>query len=369
MHPTSGSPSDGDSDDSAIVIGAEFAAAVEAERRHQNRLRGAVRSPLEGVRYDFWAGDHDLLRFSDAPADAAVEAAVRRMAGSTGHERDQLRAALSMDDLYTLIGFARRAAVRALRQGSSSAAADATFAAALVDTARIDWRDALVALGVASYALRAVSPEATATLRRARDLALPPTAQLIDRFVDPSDEDADLSSWGLVPVETRDGLGLAECGIEHYEPSRDLVGLAISIADAIDADDYRVSAIRLAEDLAPVWLPGAPPAEADHVLSRCHGCVTVTARLRPPTHPESDSQQLTLFIVETADEADARRLAGWSATTPSSMHQSLGWQAGDLFVLLIARSFVSGVAAYESSESLDRFDEPISAHIAADGRK
>jgi len=56
--------------------------------------------------------------------------------------------------------------------------------------------------------------------------------------------------------------------------------------------------------------------------------------------------------------ANALRLA---KTNTSPHHSKLGLATGRLFCLIVARSFVDGVAAYETQESLSRFSDGVTA--------
>jgi hypothetical protein len=81
----------------------------------------------------------------------------------------------------------------------------------------------------------------------------------------------------------------------------------------------------------------------------CHPCGT-------PARWIGSSQQLTVFLAETATEADATRLAG--AALPSDWFEALGVAAGRVCCVTVARSWVDGVAPYEGPGALERFREP-----------
>jgi hypothetical protein len=87
-----------------------MAAARVAETRHQAVPRGP--SPLAGVAY---RRDLSLLRFTPVPADEFIDAFVDRFQASSREDRARQRSALTMDDFYTLLAYARRTVVRALR--------------------------------------------------------------------------------------------------------------------------------------------------------------------------------------------------------------------------------------------------------------
>lgn len=360
------SPDEPDSpDDHAFVIGGEYAAASSAEQRHQDERGNQEPSPLEGIGYDFWAGHHDLLTLAPSPADEKARILVTSYQGAGAEEASRIRDALTMDDFYTLLTFARRSAVRALRTEDRELARDAVMATALIESERVDWRDILVALGLATYALRALSADPDGLIAQARAMAEPSTAELMGRFIDVAEEDADPAAWGYLPVETADGVGFVEHSIAEYNPTVNLIGVALQIAEVINGDAYRVSSITAAGELAPVWLPGASPSEADVAIDACRGCVTINARLEPGANARADAQQLTAFIVEAANEPAARQLNDWARPADPSSHQAVSVDHGTLMALLIARSFVQDVEPFETAESLARFRDPLDTIVAA----
>ncbi len=364
MPEPTGSPGERDLPEEVVVIGREQAAALLAEQRHQQAREGGPSSPLEGVGYDLWAGHHDLLRFADAAADETVRALVSRYGGTDADERAGIRAALTMDDFYTLCAFARRCAVRALRARDAQLAADAVTAMALIDRERIDWRDILWTLGLATHALRSLTADADSVLRRARDMAEPEVQELLERFIEASDEDAELANWGYMEVESPAGPGFVGRGLADYAPTYDLIDLASRIADVIESDTYRVSSISAGEELPAVWLPGAAAAESEPLVEACRGCVTLHAVLDPDAHPSSDAQGFYVFVVETRDAADARRLHDWAATTAGSSHHALRVRRGPLLCLVVARSQVVGVEPFETDRTMARFLAPLDAIVA-----
>src|SRR5687768_11060524 len=96
----------------SYVIGQQPSDALAAEEQHRER-HPALTSPLDGTHYQ--GHQFDLLQFVDSPIDGVVDALCRRFEAAGEAERDRLRAALTTDDLYTLVTFARRSAVRSLR--------------------------------------------------------------------------------------------------------------------------------------------------------------------------------------------------------------------------------------------------------------
>lgn len=109
----------------------------------------AAGSPLAAFSYDFWRGDHDLARF----VDSDVEAFMRSFHASAAAEQEVMRGRLSLEDLSTLLAFARRCGVRSLRSRDQQIARDGVNAISVVDPERVDERDIPRSLAPARWVL------------------------------------------------------------------------------------------------------------------------------------------------------------------------------------------------------------------------
>src|SRR5262249_6218694 len=114
-----GRPFDPDKHDERppVLLGAELANAKAVEARHREATPAP--SPLVGVRYDLAPGEGDLFRFVESSRDEVILRFIHYCRGLDPGERAQVRSSLRMDDFYTLLTFARRGALRALRANDS----------------------------------------------------------------------------------------------------------------------------------------------------------------------------------------------------------------------------------------------------------
>jgi len=165
-----------------------MAAAQAAETRHQAVARGP--SPLAGVAYQ---RNLSLLRFTAAPADEIIDGFVDRFAASGQEDRARQRSALTTDDFYTLLTYARRAVVRALRSRDDGVARRGLVALAAVDSSRVDWRDLAWQAGLLSYAIGTISGNVSGLFRSAGSLGEGETATLLTRMA--REPAASLSQW------------------------------------------------------------------------------------------------------------------------------------------------------------------------------
>ena len=104
---------------------------------------GSIQSSTIGpdMRYDFYAGDMELIDPHPLPLDNKLTEICRRFAGSDATTRAITRTSVSLEGLYTLFTFARRSAVFALRDNQSSHIIDGLTAIAVNEPKRVDFRD------------------------------------------------------------------------------------------------------------------------------------------------------------------------------------------------------------------------------------
>jgi hypothetical protein len=331
-------------------IGREFSAALNAEADHRSVTTRRDASPLSGISYDLASGDFDLVRFSKSPTDVAVRAVVAGFRIADEATSDNLRDLMTLDDFYSLSAFTRRSVVSATRDRNPGRTREGLVAIAMVDIDRGDWRDLLVATGLVASALRDLGD--SAALNEVIPMTTAPMAQMIARFVDPLDGDADLGVWGFRKVRTRYGVGFVDAGIEPYVPSRDLIDVALNVAELLEDDVYRTISIRIGTRLPVVWLPGAIREAASAAVDQCTGCVTLSTSMVDSATDTAQSQQLTAFIAEAHDGDQAAALEPWSR---GGAHASLASRQDAVRYLVVARTFVAGAAPYESDAALWRF--------------
>jgi len=338
-----------------VVIGGEAARAAEAEARR--KARGEVGpSPMPAGRYEFSPDELDLINPRPQALDAAIGELCRRYAQGTAADRARMRNSISMEEFYTLLNFARRASVFALRERKPERLAEGLTAVAMVEQERVDFRDMLWALSLLHHAARRIGADPAKPFRDAARLAEPETSKLILGFLARPEREKDLrASWGYDEVETEGGPGLIRRDYKPYNPIHDLKRLAVEIARLVAADKYTSASPSVAADLPPVWLEGVDDAALRRALGAVRAGANVAAHLKPGLHPDADSQQFTVFVVETADEAGARTLLDLSKRKRGAGVATLGLAEGRLFCLVVARSFTVGVESFETTESLSRF--------------
>lgn len=319
---------DSDSKD-VVVLGAQLAAA---QAREDARLaRGdAAPSPMPAEAYD----DAGLLHVAALPLDGELRALTERFAAAGESERASVPHSLSMDDLYTLIVFAQRCAVFALRARDASWIATGARAIEMIDVDRIDWRDATIPAALLHHAARRLGVDAR---------ALGVLSEAPDDLAD---------SCGLEEIETAEGIGFIGRGFEPYEPSRDLARIAIALEKVVEAGGYRDASVSIAEELPDHWLAKGPEPEVT-------GVATVNAHL-----PGDAMIVLMLFLAELEDPAEARKTADRARKRQPRDWGVCAVAAGELVCILIGRAVQEGTPKHESDATMARFAGPVAAALA-----
>src|SRR6185312_3596216 len=182
--------------DEPIILGQQLAAArkVEAERL----ARGdSVPSPLtSNDRYDARRGDLDLYDPVPLPLDDRLRALCHEYASRDDVNRSATRRSLSMDDFYTLLTFSRRAAVLGLRRRDPDWLFDGLTACAMIEIARIDWRDAPGPAGLIWAMFDLIGVDAVPSFMAAAALAAPEIAELLTSFPNRRPAHRALKDWG-----------------------------------------------------------------------------------------------------------------------------------------------------------------------------
>lgn len=331
-----------------VVIGAEMAAARAAETRHHAAPHGP--SPLVGVAYQ---GELSLLRFTAAAADEFIDGFVDLFAASGREDRAHQRSTLTMDDFYTLLTYARRAVVRALRSHDDRVARRGLVALAVVDYDRVDWRDLAWQAGLLSYAIGTISGDVSGPFRAAAALGEGETAALLTRMA--RETVASLSQWRFREIRTAAGIGLIEDEGKPYQPASDLLAVAAAVAGAMRGDRWRLSDPVTGAGLPAVWLGAGDPEHVEPAIGSITGCVTLRGAMATQEPPSGRSQHMLIFLAETGDPSAARVIAQAAGPRSGSWFAAVSAAVGTLCAVMITRSVVQGIPPVETQASLERF--------------
>lgn len=342
-----------------IVLGSQMANARAVEEAHRESRPG-VPSPLAGVRYDRSAGEGDLTRFVESPKDDDIRSLVEAWHRSGVENFAMVRDSLAMEDFYTLLTFAQRVTLRAIRSNDAGWAIAGARALPAVDRARVDWRDLSWAAALVAFALRFTGNDVAAVLGEVASVAAAETQETILGFA--AEPPTSLTEWGFEIVETRDGTVLARTNYERYEPTSDLVSIALAVADALSDDEYQVDSITIASGLPEVWLRGPHHDRAIAATSRMQACVSVDASPRSASGARMANHMFLVFMAEMQSSEDADTVA-LAARTNDRDGASLGLSLGAICCIAIARSVVVGIEPIEDLHSIERFASAFTAAL------
>jgi hypothetical protein len=337
-----------------VVLGQEMAQAIEKESRHR-AATGHVASPLVGIAYEPRSGALDLHRFVESPVDAALCEFGSSYERLGELEAAGVRAALSIDDLYTLLAFVRRSVLASLRGRSSPSLHHALVALTAIDQGRVDWRDVSVGAELLAWAIARAGGDHAAEFRRASGQCERGVADTLSDIASRRASELEPGMWR--PVASPTGPVLAEDDYERFEPTVDLIAVAVGVQDVVEVDAYRVLDVTVATRVPPVWLTPTDQAALERALDRVRACLTLHAELDPAAASTARDQHFVVFLAEAANTDDAQLIAG--SAIPTEAHEALGLANGRVSCVVVANSTTVGVPAFERAGSLERFAEPL----------
>jgi hypothetical protein len=333
-----------------FIIGRETAQAARNEQEWG--LLSHEPSPFRGKAYQRSRSAQGVFDPAPDPLDTEIRALLERFRNADSKER--ISDSLSMDDFYTMLEFARRAAVLGMRGRDASLVRDGLTAIAMIDQARIDYRDALVALSYLYHAASRIGVDGDAMMLDTAGQG-GPGAPLIRQFAAGKAQHKDLkSSWMKDEVQTSHGVALIGWEGERYEPTRDFKPLLLKLAGFFAADKYDPKA-SVASAFPEVWFGGRAAA---HRLKSLRAAGSVSAYMWTDGSSHSP-YHLVLWVGETKDQREAVAIAELARSVPNRTHAVLAECSGNIVCVVVARSFVSGTPNIETDETLKRFSPQI----------
>jgi hypothetical protein len=331
-----------------IVLGQQVAdaRANEAARLASGNVGP---SPMPSGEYDQEAGDYDFASVTERPLDRELRALVRTFKAWSPERRAESRHGISIDEQYTLIHFAKRSSILALREKSIGRCEDGLLALAMIDETRIDPRDGAWAVGLLAHAIDATAADRERLVNEVASLATPGMGAIVRRAT----ERSQLSEWGYTQIRTENGgVGLVQSGFASYEPTLDMNGLALRLAANLQRGRY-IAEPELAAEVPPVWFAKPHRANAEQLLKRARAGISVKGTLRKTYTDKPFAQQFVQWVVEMPTAEEATTLVEYvGVNTRLGGRFVTGVASGRLFSLLVAGSSMEGVDPFESPESL-----------------
>jgi len=315
--------------------------------------------------YDFWRGETSLIDPRPSPADDEVRQVARAFAAAGASRRAEMRDDMSMNDFYSLLTFARRASVFAMRSSDPQWIVDALHGIAIIDAHRIDERDIPLTLSVVHHAAVRIGMETAKKFEAAALLAEKKPAELIRSFVRGDEQYKDIRrSWGHDEIVTTAGAGIISREFSPYNPTGDMATMAVSIAHIVRGDHYEPGSVAIASKLPSVWFRTDDETGLQALLRHVRAGLTVHGRLRPEQRPLQEMQTLMIFVIELEDASTAEQLLRIAASHPPREEGRIAIREQELFCMVIGEAVMGEAAPFETGESLERFRAPLTAAFA-----
>jgi hypothetical protein len=312
-----------------------------------------VPSPLAGVRYGERA--LDLVRFADDPLDDTIARVVNDAAHFTNPRREAVRAAINEEDAHTLLLFARRRAVAALRTRLLPLAVEAVRGLTLVTRSRIDYRDLDVDFPL--FAARELGGNLDELIRDAVGASDNSTGEYFTARSRAAHR-VSLKDCALLEVRSSYGLGYMHTW-SQYHPRTNLALAAVRLADQVDNDGRYLIEDMHTSDLPEVWFTlGARTGQLP-----TKGCVSLSAKL---CGANRWSHGLLVFLAEVARSRIAAELAARASTASTADRPRAATSVDRRVALIIGGSSTYEEDAVETAESLARFRDLAVAALIGD---
>jgi hypothetical protein len=286
---------------------------------------------------------YNLWRWVDSDLDAPTAAFVAALVSLTDEQRTEVRTRLAATEQHQLLTFAARRTFAAARAGDPTGLVAAFDALAGVSVdGLVDERPLWPVTGLLAHVQRQLGAPVEASVARA-DAKV---ASVIRSMVD-GDSDLAFDS-GLRELHTCAGLVYLKDDENRYAPDTDLVAIAYTVADLLEADQYLVEDLGVGYDIAPYYV--GDDWEAAQAAKRQTGAAFVDAMLA-----NGDYLPVSVYLAEYPAVADAELVA----TVADQLHRAelpqIAVARGRLCALLLADSLDGELTLVESQDSLERF--------------
>lgn len=136
------------------------------------------------------------LTLQPSTIDTTVKQLIDRYSALAPADREAFLTPFSMDQSFTLLLFAIRMAMLAVREHSTQRIVDGLMALVIEDC-RLDWREVLIVCSLLNHSAQLIGADATALFDRAAGMASPTTAEHLRGFVrrDPGLQRVESFGW------------------------------------------------------------------------------------------------------------------------------------------------------------------------------
>ncbi len=302
----------------------------------------------------------DLWRWLDEEADGPIGEFVTRFAVLDATERQETRASLTSADQQKLLVYAQRSAFAALRHGDPVLVRSAVTAMSLVTEGAVgDERVIWTVVGFICHARRRVGGLDRAGVAALIGRADRAVQQAFERM---SDDDSNLLfDSGVREFTTGAGLVFLEDKEGTYEPGVDLVAMAHTIAELLEAHHYHVESLAVGD----VLMLYAFDDRSDHVdTAAVEAARGQTATVRVEAVLDGGPYQpLSVYVVELPNDHDAAIVAAAADRRDWPHEIQLAVAAGPICAVLRMDFRADDEPFIETIDGLERFRAGLLAAI------
>jgi hypothetical protein len=284
----------------------------------------------------------NLWRWVDAPAEDQAISEFLAIPGQRSHLTD--------GDEYTLIVFAQRCALAAVRSRDGAPVVLAIEALALVSLDKVGEDRLLQVATLVAHAASHLSDRQRARVKPALTRADEEVADVLCGEVDLLDD------AGYQELDTPAGRVILEDESGLYEPEADLVAAAYAVAEMLEADRYEVDSVGIGQTLRAIWVRQVVSPEVSAATERVTGCAHV--------HAFRDFGYVGVYLAEASTVADAKAIGSAAERLSSPLHQTLGVWAGRLCAIVYAGSLNPSKPGPPAKSTMDHLRAPLRAILA-----
>lgn len=341
------------------VLGREMADARKIEKK-RIEAGNFLPSPLPSFDYSKWSSEQSLIDPVENDLDLKILQLCTSFKTYDVDKRKVTRNSLSLDNIYTLLEFTKRATIFGLRKKAQAYIDSGFIAIGMIDAERCDYRDILVTLSFLDYGLQKLNVTQNSIVPEAVKLCDGKTKKLTQDFFQLGEKNRRIEETaGYTAVETSRGISFIETGYEKYNPKCNLSKILFDISEYVYDDQYQKGRVAIRQDIPLIWLSAENDKKIVKALSGIAGTATLRTELRNDFSPQSGMQMLLIFLSEfNDDEAQQMLLQQVNKTSPKTFKR-LSFAQDNIFCLVIQRATMVGLKEFESQESLKRFEKPI----------
>ena len=321
-------------------------------------------SPLPDYSYTKWPGEQSLINPNENELDASIASLGKRYEVSDAPEQTAIRGSLSKANIYTLLAFAKRSVLFAMRKNEPAYLRNAFTAVAMIETDKCDYRDILVTFSFLNHGAIRLNMDATQLFEKTSGMATTETAGLLTGF---SKEAAAGKSLGVMggysEIETPYGAAFVTTRYNKYQPEYNLASILFKISDIVYTDKYSRGQLSIGDKLEPIWLSATDNPNIRAILSRADGCASLTSYLKEEFEPADHLQSLLIYLAAFKEQKDVETLVNHANGTIPKSFSRLCIGEGNLLFIAIQRAVRDGIPDAETNESLQRFGESILATL------